>query len=424
MRDSVTSERLRAGQREIVLLLAAFMALNAFAIDTMLPALPQIGADLGVTRDNERQLVILAYMFGFGASQMLWGPLADRFGRKPVLAGGVSLYFLFATVAAAAQDFTLMIVARFLMGASGAVSRVLVNAIVRDLFEGEAMARVMSLTMMVFMVVPVLAPSVGQLILFFGDWRLIFYGLAGYGLAVLVWGWLRLPETLNPDYRRKLEFGIVGQAVLIALRDRLSLGYTMALTAVFTALTAYLASIQQIVSVTFERPGAIGIVFGAIAAPMSIASWGNSRIVERYGLRNVSHWGLIGFLMVSLAHLLVAWWMVEPLWLFVLFQAASFVFFAFTTANFGTLAMTNMAKVAGTAASVQGTFGTVGAAALGLVIGQAYDGTQIPYLAGMALAAVAALLVVLVTERGRLFSHGPKRSPGATPERCPGPEGS
>lgn len=414
--------KIKAGQREIVLLLASFMAMNAFAIDTMLPALPQIGAELGVEEDNRRQLVILSYIFGFGASQLFWGPLADRFGRKKILAGGVAFYFLFALIAAAARDFTLLIAARFLMGASGAVSRVMVTAITRDLYEGERMAKVMSLTMMVFMVIPVIAPSVGQLLLFLGDWRLIFYGLAFYGLVVLLWSGIRLPETLKPQYRRTLDLSSIGQGIGMALKDRLSLGYTLALTFVFGGLIAYLASIQQIVEMTFGRPETIGIVFAIIAAPMSVASWGNSRIVERFGLRNVGHWGMLGFATMCLIHWLWASTIGENLWVFAILQSLTFMCFAFTTANFGTLAMDNMAEIAGTASSTQGTLSTLGASTLGLIVGQSYDGSQMPYLAWLSLFGLVAILIVLVTERGRLFSR--EKKPRTVTDHCPGPDGS
>lgn len=397
------------GEREIIALLAAFMAMNAFALDAMLPALPQIGSDLGIGEENRRQLVIVAYTFGFGASQMFWGPIADRFGRKPVLALGLVLYSLFALVAGVAKDFTLLVIARFLMGASGAVSRVLVTAIVRDLYEGEAMARIMSLSFMVFMVVPVIAPSLGQLILFVAEWRTIFYALAAYGVIAFVWGMARLPETLHPEYRRRLDVRDIASGVAQSLRDRLSLGYTLALTAVFTGLIGYLASVQQIMEHVFERPEAIGWVFAAIAAPMSVAGWGNSRIVVRFGLRHVGHLGMIGFAGFSLAHL--AWHLLvgESLISFIIFMGLTFTSFAFTTANFGTLAMTNMAPIAGTASSVQGMIGTVGAAIFGLAIGQSYDGTPLPFLLGMSIGGLIALLIVLIVERGTLF-HDPRKA--------------
>ena len=393
----------RLGPRQTVALLAGLMALNAFAIDAMIPALPDIGADLGVADDNRRQLVVIAYMLGFGSSQLLWGPLADRFGRKPVLAFGVALYTLFAILCGVATSFDLLIAARFAMGASAAVSRVLVVTMVRDLFEGEEMARVMSLTFMVFMVIPVVAPTVGQLILLAGPWRLIFIVLAAYGLLMGLWSWFRLPETLHPEYRRALSPSEILSAVRTTLGDRLSLGYTMALTATFGGLTAYIASIQQIIFDAFRAPGAIGLVFAAIAAPMALASWTNSRIVTRFGIRRVGHSGLALFTLVTIFHAALAMTIDEPLWLFSTLMAVAFIGFAFTSSNLSALAMMNMAPIAGTASSIQGVIGTIGGALIGFTIGQAFDGTVRPFLIGFAGCALAALTATLITERGTLF---------------------
>ena len=373
-------------------------------MDGWVPALPDIGSDLGVGTDNRRQLVVVVYMLGFGSSQLLWGPLADRFGRKPVLAAGVALYTIFAMLCGIARSFELLIAARFAMGASAAVSRVLVVAMVRDLFEGEEMARVMSLTFMVFMVVPVIAPTIGQGILLAGPWRLIFIVLAAYGLGMGLWSWFRLPETLHPEFRRALNPGEILSAVRLAVRDRLSFGYTMALTATFGGLTAYIASIQQIVFDAFGAPRAIGLVFAAIAAPMVLASWTNSRIVTRFGVRRVGHSGLALFTVVTLIHAALAVAVDEPLWLFSLLMSVAFVGFAFTSSNLSALAMTNMAPIAGTASSVQGVIGTIGGAAIGFTIGQAFDGTARPFLVGLAVCALAALAATLLTERGRLFA--------------------
>lgn len=241
----------RPGPRETIALLAGLMALNAFAIDAMIPALPEIGRSLNVARENDQQLVVVAYFLGFASTQLFWGPLADRFGRKPILAAGVTLYILFAALCAIAGSFPLLIAGRVAMGASAAVTRVLVVAMVRDLFEGEAMARIMSLVFMVFMVVPVLAPSVGQLILLFAPWRAIFVALACYAVIMLAWSWLRLPETLHPEYRRNLAPREIIGAIGAAVREPLSRGYTLALTATFGALVAYISSIQQIIADAF-----------------------------------------------------------------------------------------------------------------------------------------------------------------------------
>ncbi len=366
----------RMGAKETVALLAGLMALNAFAIDAMIPALPSIGDDLGVSDENRRQLVVVAYMLGFGSTQLIWGPLADRFGRKPVLAAGVTLYTFFALLCGLASSFPLLIAARAAMGASAAVTRVLVVTMVRDLFEGEEMARVMSLTFMVFMVVPVVAPTIGQGILLFGPWRLIFIVLGTYALAMGVWSFIRLPETLHPEYRRSLNLREIAGAIRATLSDRLSLGYSLALTAVFGGLTAYIASIQQIVFDAFHAPDAIGLIFAVIAAPMALASWTNSRIVGRFGVRRVGHAGLLWFVAITAIHATLAALIEEPLWLFAALMSAAMIGFAFTSSNLSTLAMRNMASIAGTASSVQGVLGTVGGAIIGFGIGQSFDGSQ------------------------------------------------
>jgi MFS transporter, DHA1 family, multidrug resistance protein len=397
----------RPGPRETIAMLAGLMALNAFAIDAMIPALPDIGRSLNVAHENDRQLVVVAYFLGFASTQLVWGPLADRFGRKPILTAGIALYALFALLCAFAGTFPLLIAGRVAMGASAAVTRVLVVAMVRDLFEGEAMARVMSLVFMVFMVVPVLAPSVGQAILLLAPWRAIFVVLAAYALVMLVWSRLRLPETLHPEYRRSLALGEIAGAALAAVKEPLSRGYTLALTLTFGTLVAYISSIQQIIFEAFKSPGAIGLVFGAIAAPMALASWTNAKVVGRFGLRRVGHSAAVAFAVVALVHLSVASAGIESLPLFIVLQAMTMVSFSFASSNLSTLAMDRMAEIAGTASSVQGVVSTVGAAIIGYAIGQAFDGTVLPFLWGMAVCSILALIVVLMTEPKRLFA-GPQ----------------
>jgi MFS transporter, DHA1 family, multidrug resistance protein len=394
----------RPGTREMTAMLAGLMALNAFAIDAMVPALPAIGHSLDVAQENHRQLVIVAYFGGFASTQLLWGPLADRFGRKPVLTAGIILYATFALLCAFAGSFALLIAGRVAMGASAAVTRVLVVAMVRDLFEGEAMARIMSLVFMVFMLVPVLAPNIGQAILLLASWRAIFLVLAGYGLAMLAWSWIRLPETLHPEYRRSLAWRDTLAAITETLREPQSRGYTLALTVSFSALVAYIASIQQIVFDAFGAPQLIGLVFAAVAAPMALASWLNSRVVGRFGLRRVGHTAAAGFALVTAAHAALALSGHETLASFVLLQGLTMCCFAFTSSNLGTLAMEHMAPIAGTASSVQGVIGTLGAALIGFTIGQAFDGTATPFLLGTAVCAALGFVAIVLTEPKRLFA--------------------
>jgi DHA1 family bicyclomycin/chloramphenicol resistance-like MFS transporter len=394
----------RPGTREMTVMLAALMGLNSFAIDAMIPALPAIGRSLHVVNENSRQLVVVAYFIGFASTQLVWGPLADRFGRKPILAAGIVLYGMFALLCAFAGNFALLIVSRFAMGASAAVTRVLVVAMVRDLFEREAMARVMSLVFMVFMLMPVLAPNIGLAILRVAPWEAIFWALAAYALVMLVWSGVRLPETLHPEYRRSLKWREMSGAIWETVREPQSRGYTAALTISFGALVAYIASIQQIVFEAFHQPHLIGLVFAAIAAPMALASWTNSRVVGRFGLRRVGHIAALAFMLITFAHVAVGWMGRETLASFILLQALTMCAFAFTSSNLSTLAMEHMAPIAGTASSVQGMIGTIGGAILGFIIGQHFDGTVQPYLIGTALCAAGGFITLLVTEPKRLFA--------------------
>jgi len=254
------------------------------------------------------------------------------------------------------------------------------------------------------MVVPVLAPSIGQLILAFGPWRGIFLVFAAYAAIMLTWAWLRLPETLHPEYRRSLNVREIVSAIGATVKEPLSRGYTLALTATFGALVAYISSIQQIVSEAFGMPEALGLVFGGIAAPMALASWTNARVVGRFGLRRVGHGASVVFVVVSFTHLAVALAGFESLPAFIVLQALTMVSFSFASSNLSTLAMDRMAAIAGTASSVQGVMGTVGAAIIGYVIGQQFDGTVLPFLSGMAICSVAGLLLIVLTEPKRLFA--------------------
>ena len=387
--------------------MAALMSLNAFAIDAMLPALPAVGEALGVARENERQLVVTFYLVGFGLTQMVWGPLSDRYGRKPVLVVGLLLYAIFALLAAVANSFTMLLAARTLQGGAAATTRVLVTSVVRDRFEGALMAKVMSLTFIVFMAMPVLAPSFGQLVVLVADWRAIFWGLAVWGAGMLVWTWLRLPETLNPANRRPISVVAVREASLETLTNRVSLGYTVALMLMFGALMGYINSIQQIVFDVFERPNLLALVFAAVAVPMALSSWANSHFVERVGVRRMAQWGLAAFTAVSALHLGSSLLFTEDLVVFMALQSVSMACFGLASSNMGAVAMQPLGHIAGTASSVQGTISTIGAALIGAAIGQSFDGTTLPLVAGFVLLGSAGIAVLWWTEQGRLFVADP-----------------
>jgi DHA1 family bicyclomycin/chloramphenicol resistance-like MFS transporter len=396
----------RPGFREFVVLIAGLMSLNALAIDAMVPALPAIGAALGVADENSRQLVVSLYVLGFGLTQIVYGPLSDRFGRKPVLVVSLVLYVAFALSCWAAPTFPLLLAARMAQGGAAASTRVLVVSIVRDRFEGPRMARIMSLAFLVFLLIPMLAPLFGQLTLLVASWRAIFFGLATGGSIMLAWSVVRLPETLHPEYRRPLDVATIWDGVCQTITNRQSVGYTLAFTLMMASLMGYINSIQQIVFDIFRRPELIAATFAGVALPMAASSYANSRLVERIGTRRIAHAGLALFTLVALVHLAVVLTGREGIFLFIALQGLNMACFGLASANFGALAMQPLGHVAGTASSVQGTLGTIGGALLGLAVGQSFNGTLVPMVGGFAAFGACALALVALTERGKLFGRG------------------
>ena len=385
--------------------MAALMAMTALAIDAMLPALPAIGLDLGVRAANDWQWVIAAFMFGFGVGQLVHGPLADRYGRRPVLLISLGLGVAFNLLAALSPTYPLLIAARIAAGLATASSRVLTVSIVRDRVSGDQMARTMSLISIVFMVVPIAAPNLGQLILLVAPWRWIFGMLAAAGLAMLLWAGVRLPETLDPANRLPLRFGRIAESFRFVLTHRLSVGYTAASTLLQGGLMGFLLSIQQILDVEFRAAHLFGLVFAAIAGPMALASLFNSRMVVRLGTRAVSHRAIIAYVLIAAGHLGIAFTGHETLLSFVVLQAAMMCCFSLAGANFGAIAMEEMGNLAGTASSVQAFLQTVIGTLIGAVIGQAFDGSTVPLYTGFTLCGLGALLAVTYAERGRLFKR-------------------
>jgi DHA1 family bicyclomycin/chloramphenicol resistance-like MFS transporter len=392
------------GFTEFVCLIALMMALNALAIDSMLPALPHIGADLGVANENSRQWVVTAYLLGFGAAQLVYGPLADRYGRRPVLFIGIGLYVLFSLMAALAPTFETLIAARFAMGLGSAATRVLAVSIVRDRFEGRTMARVMSLSFLVFLGVPILAPSLGTLIMLVAPWRYIFGVLAFAGVALIVWAHIRLPETLHVENRLPIEPKRILSAFREALTNRISLGYTLGMTAITAALFGFINSAQQIVFDVFDQGQHFALIFALLASGIAVASIVNARLVVKLGSRKIAHTALLGFTTFAAIHAVVALSGHESIWTFGILQGLTMFCFGLIAGNFGAMAMEPMGHIAGTASSAQGFLSTIVGSLGGFFIGQHFDGTAVPFVVGLTVCGLLAIGAALFAERGRLFS--------------------
>jgi DHA1 family bicyclomycin/chloramphenicol resistance-like MFS transporter len=389
---------------EFIAICAALMALNALAIDIMLPGLQQIGASLGVTDENHRQFVIPAYFLGMAAALLFYGPLSDRFGRRPPLFVGLGIYIVAAFAAAFAPSFEMLLALRFIQGIGAASTRVIAVSIVRDRFGGRAMAEVMSLIFMVFMIIPVIAPSLGQLVLLFGEWHSIFLVMAGIATAIALWAYIRMPETQHPEDRRAIDIASVFQGFGIVLSNRISVCYTLASTIVFGALFGFINSAQQVYVGIYGLGVWFPIVFAGIAAMMAVSSFLNSRLVGRLGMRRLSHGALLGFLGISAIWLLWSLTGPVPFIVFLALFAGAMFLFGWIGSNFNAISMEPLGHIAGTAASVQGFVQTLGGVIIGTIIGQSFDGTVTPLAAGFCGVAFFGLLMVLIGEGGKLFT--------------------
>ncbi|MCF2522966.1 multidrug effflux MFS transporter [Bradyrhizobium sp. G127] len=400
----VSSTHRPMGFREFVALVAAIMALNPLAMDLMLPALPNVAAAFHIGDANRVQAVLSVFLTGFGAGQFVMGPLSDRFGRRPILLGGLIVYGIASLLAIIAPTFETLLLARAMQGLGTAASRVIATSIVRDCYSGRRMASVVSLAMMIFISVPVIAPSIGQAIMLLGEWHGIFIVLLVFGLLTLGWIVLRLPETLPLSERKSLAVGEVTRNFRQALTNRQTFGYALAAGSVQGILFGYVLSSQQIFTGIYGLGHYFPLAFATIAIGIAVAGFLNSRIVGRYGMRVISHTALIGQLAVAVLMLTaaLAGWL--PLALLMVLATASLFTFGLMFSNFSALAMEPQGHIAGTASSLFGSITTLIGIAVGSAIGQYFDGTLVPLATGALLSAVLALAVVLVVEKGRLFT--------------------
>ena len=388
------------GRIEFVVLVATINMIAAFAIDSMLPALPAIGASLGVTEDTRWGLVITSFTLGFGIAQLFIGPFADRYGRRGLLLAALVGYALTALLAAVASSFALLLAARMAQGIATAGARVLATSIIRDRFEGRDMAQVMSLSSAIFMAAPIIAPFMGQAVLAVAPWRYIFVVLAFVGVAIFLWVALRLPDTLAPEHRRAISMVSIKEAALIVLRDRASLAYSVANACLTATVMGFLTSVTLVFTVTLKRPELLPTGFAIMAGCMMAASFTNAAIVKRFGMRRIGHAALIGMTAMAALHVAIVEWRGDELVTFIVLQSAMMACFALAAGNFGAMAMENMGDVAGTASSIQGSFSAVLGAIGGTMIGASFNGTTVPLYTCVTIAGLLSIAVIWMAEGG------------------------
>lgn len=395
----------RLGRVEFTALLALSMSLAALGIDIVLPAFGAVRADLGLAPDStEVAGVVTAYLMGLAIGQLGYGPLADRFGRKPTLYLGYGIYLFGAVVSALAPTLSLMLLARFVWGMGAAGPRVVTLSVVRDRFEGEEMSRAMSFIMAVFILVPILAPSLGAAVATVGSWRWVF-GVCAVLVGVMALWATRLRESLAPENRRELSYAKIIEAARIVFTNRHTVGYTLALTALLGVFISYIASSEIIFGEVFGIVAAFPLVFGAMAGVMGGAMLANAFVVRRFGTRRMAHAVLVFYVAWAgaFATLAISTSGRPPLGFFLVGLGVMLAAHSLLIPNFNTIAMDPMREVAGMASAVIGTVSTAGGAALGALIDRSFDGTVLPLSLSFLILGVIALGLVGWAERGRLF---------------------
>jgi DHA1 family bicyclomycin/chloramphenicol resistance-like MFS transporter len=389
---------------EFIALVALTTSLVAMSIDTMLPALGTMASELGAARANDRQLILSVFFGGMSIGQLIYGPVSDSTGRKPALYLGIGLFLLGGVICALTQSFTWLLIGRAVSGFGAAGPRIVSVALVRDAHEGPSMARVMSFVQTVFILVPVLAPSLGQALLLVTSWRAIFLGLVMVALLNALWLALRQPETLPLARRVPFSIRTIGHGCVETFRNRIALGYTLGSGFVFGGFIGYLSMSQQVFQEQYGLGSKFPVFFGLLASAIGVASFTNGKLVMRFGMRRLSRAALLCNCALCVCALLGSWALAghPPLFAFVGFMLVCFFCNGLLFGNFSARAMEPVGHIAGVASAVMGSVSGMLALALGTLFGRAYDGTVLPLVAGFTASGLLALVVTEIAERGAL----------------------
>ena len=386
---------------ETASLVALLTSLVAISIDAMLPALPEIGSNFNVVGSNDTQLIIGLFLLGNTFGQLLFGPLSDAFGRKPVVVGTLILFLAGCVLSATAGSFAMLLIGRILQGIGASGPRTVSVSMVRDLYSGREMARIMSIAMTIFIIVPIIAPALGQAIIFFAGWRYIFGLFIGIGLLGLVWVLIRQPETLAEKNRRPLHFSSIIRGFIAVARIRSALGYALAMGTTFASFVGFLSSIQQIFHDTFGVGKWFPYLFAIMALFTGVALIYNTRIVMKVGMQKIVGMAMGSSAVISLFYLVLCI-LGEGLGLlgFMIWGAGSFFCIGMCFGNLNALAMEPLGEMAGIGAAVVGFLASLVAILGGIPLGRAYDGTQLPLIGGFAVLGMIGFGLTIWAGRG------------------------
>ena len=392
---------------EFIALIAVLTALVAMSIDTMLPAVGAIATELHASQPNDRQFIVLFFFLGLTFGQLIFGPLSDSVGRKPTIFSGLIIYAVGSLLCLFATNYPMMMAGRLVQGFGAAAPRVAALAMVRDGAKGADMARIMSFVMSIFMLVPILAPSIGQVVLYVANWRYIFGGLlVAAGLAAL-WLHLRQAETLAPENKRPISVAELWSGAREVFSNPIAMGYTLASGFIFAAFTCYLGTSQQIFAEQYQQGDKFALWFGGLAVAIAVAMIVNGNLVRKLGMRAISKQAMRGFLVVwfSLLGFTFLYGGHPPLPILGIFLLGSFFCSGLLFGNFNSIAMEPMGHIAGMAAAISGFVSSLMGVIFGGFAGRLYDGTLYPITIAFVIFGVLMWLSSEWAERSRLVTQ-------------------
>lgn len=389
--------------KEFTILMAFLMSIVAISIDALLPALGIIGGELQVSNPNQVQLLIGFIFGGMAIGQLIAGPLSDALGRKPILYAGIGLYLIGSVTAYFAQTFDNLLIGRLIQGLGVAGPYVTAISVVRDKYSGRHMARIMSLIMMIFILVPAIAPSLGQVVMHSFGWRAIFLLYILYSIVIGLWIMLRLEETLTKEHRIPFKFKAFAHGFNVVIANRTTRAYTLCMGLCFGSFIGYLGASQQIFQNQFGVGDAFSLYFGGLALVLGVASLMNSRFVVKLGMRHICTYAMLSIVIAS-ALFLALHGVVETITLpmFVAYAAVLFFAFGLMFGNLNAIAMEPMGDVAGMASAIIGAVSSILSLSLGTFIGQMYNNTLVPITCGFLGLGVVALIIMQAEKREHL----------------------
>lgn len=380
---------------EFIALMASLMSIVALSIDALLPALPEIGHDLGVINITDNQKLITMIFLGLGFGQLLFGPLSDSFGRKPIVYTGFALFVLASYVCVSTQSFEMMLFGRVLQGVGLASLRTISMTMIRDTYSGDFMAKIISIVVMVFLLVPVIAPTLGQFLLKFYDWESIFYVNLIFGALVLLWFWRRQPETLQPKYKISFTPLIFINGTREFLKHKSAVAYTIVSGFITGSFMVYLSTAQQIFEHQYNLAEEFPLIFASLAIAIGLSTFLNSRVVVRFGMWKMAFYSVIAYVFISVLYILLYHSTNPSAIILVSFFAVQFFAIGFIFGNVRALAMQPLGHIAGIGAALNGFISTVMAVPIANYIGSFVSDSALPLFVGFSIFGFLSLLVFL-----------------------------